>query len=88
MSPNGGLSPRWGRDGTLYYIGLDYRLMTMKLTLGTAVQAGVQTPLFPAPHTRYWAPSPDGKRFLFLAPQQQQDTPLTVVLNWQAGLKK
>ena len=88
VSPNGGLSPRWGRDGTLYYIGLDYRLMTMKLTLGTAVQAGAPTALFPAPHTGSWAPSPDGKRFLFLVPQQQRDTPLTVVLNWQAGLKK
>jgi Tol biopolymer transport system component len=89
VSPDGGFSPRWSNDGKqLYYLGLDFRLMTMKLTLGTDVQAGAPTELFPAPHTGNWAPSPDGKRFLFLVPQQQQDTPLTVVLNWQAGLKK
>jgi hypothetical protein len=62
--------------------------MTTRLSLGTVVQAGAATELFAAPHTQDWAPAPDGKRFLFLAPQQQQDTPLTVVLNWQSGLKK
>jgi len=35
-----------------------------------------------------WAPSPDGKRFLFLVPEAQDAPPFTVVLNWQAGLKK
>jgi len=31
----------------------------------------------------------DGKRFLFLAPVEQTgQAPFTVVLNWQAGLKK
>jgi hypothetical protein len=35
-----------------------------------------------------WAPSPDGKRFLFLVPENQEVAPFTVVLNWQAGLKK
>ena len=35
-----------------------------------------------------WAPSPDGKRFLFLVPEKQEAAPFTVVLNWQAGLKK
>jgi hypothetical protein len=32
--------------------------------------------------------SPDGKRFLLLAPVKQEVAPLTVVLNWQTGLKK
>jgi hypothetical protein len=35
-----------------------------------------------------WAPSPDGKRFLFLVPQAQEEVPFTVVLNWQAALRK
>jgi hypothetical protein len=84
---NGGDSPRWGHDGKLYYIGPDNKLITMRLTLGAPVKAGAPTELFPAPSSD-WEPSPDGKRFLFLAPQQQQPAPLTVVLNWQAGLKK
>jgi Tol biopolymer transport system component len=87
VSPNGGGSPRWGQDGKLYYIGLDNKLITMKLALGTAVQPGTPTELFTAPSSD-WEPSPDGKKFLFLVPQQQQPTPLTVVLNWQAALKK
>jgi Tol biopolymer transport system component len=88
VSVHGGVSPRWGQDGKLYYLGLDDRLMTLKLARESVVQTEAPTELFAAPHTRDWAPSPDGKRFLFLAPQQQQDTPLTVVLNWQAGPKK
>ena len=89
VSPDGGINPRWSGDGKqLYYVGLDYKLMKMRLTLGAGVQAAAPAELFPAPHTFWWAPSPDGKRFLFLAPQQQHDTPITVVLNWQAGLKR
>jgi hypothetical protein len=84
---SGGGAPRWGQDGKLYYIGLDNKLTTMKLALGTAVQPGTPTELFTAPSSD-WEPSPDGKRFLFLVPQQQQPAPLTVVLNWQAELKK
>jgi hypothetical protein len=32
--------------------------------------------------------SADGKRFLFAVPVAQTQAPFTVVLNWQAGLKK
>jgi hypothetical protein len=86
VSANGGSSVTWGQDGKLYYIGLDGKLMAVKLTLGSVFQAGVPTALFQAPGTSY-SPSPDGK-FLFLVPQAQEEVPLTVVLNWQAGLKK
>jgi Tol biopolymer transport system component len=89
VSPNGGHSPRWGPDGKhLYYLGLDYKLMTTTLTLGTDVQATTPTALFQAPHTLDWWPSPDGKRYLFLAPLQQQDSPFTVVLNWKQAMNR
>ena len=89
VSPNGGFSPRWGPDGKhLYYLGLDYKLMTTTLTLGTDVQATTPTALFQAPRTLDWWPSPDAKRFLFLAPLQQRDSPFTVVLNWQQPMKR
>ena len=87
MSLNGG-GPKWGWDNRLYYLGLDFKVMTTKLTLSSVAQVGPTTELFAAPRTADWAPSPDGKRFLFLVPQQHQDTPLTVVLNWQASLRK
>jgi hypothetical protein len=48
--------------------------------------------MFTAPSTvlhEGWDLSPDGKRFLFAAPPGGTRTiPFTVVLNWQAGLKK
>ena len=89
MSLSGGLNPRWGPDGKhLYYLGLDYKLMTTALTLGIDVQATPPTALFQAPRTLAWWPSPDGKRFLFLAPLQQRNLPFTVVLNWQQPMKR
>jgi len=89
VSPNGGFNPRWGPDGKhLYYLGLDYKLMTTMLTLGTDVQATTPTALFQAPRTLAWWPSADAKRFLFQAPLQQRDSPFTVVLNWQQPMKR
>jgi hypothetical protein len=48
--------------------------------------------MFTAPSTALyegWDLSPDGKRFLFVAPPGAGHTiPFTVVLNWAAGLTK
>ena len=38
-------------------------------------------------HTNY-VPSSDGQRFLLNTQIEQPPTPITVVLNWMAGLKK
>jgi len=79
----------------MYYIDLDRKLMVVKLTTGSVFQAGVPRVLFQAPPGGLdsqgmiqWALSPDGKRFLFLVPETQGGVPFTVVLNWQAGLRK
>ncbi len=96
ISEKGGSSPMWRQDGReLYYIDLDRKLMAVQLTAVSDFRAGVPRVLFQAPprlpnnvFLSQWAPSPDGKRFLFLVPETQGGVPLTVVLNWQAGLKK
>jgi eukaryotic-like serine/threonine-protein kinase len=92
ISNNGGHHPMWRRDGReLYYIDLGGKLMALNLAAGSVFEAGVPRTLFQAlPRGDFaaWAPSPDGKRFLFLVPEAQEGTSLTVVLNWQAGLKK
>jgi Tol biopolymer transport system component len=99
ISDNGGTSPMWRQDGKeLYYIDLDGKLMAVSISAGSSLQAGVPKVLFRAPPRgaqkpghpgmRWWSPSPDGKRFLFLVPEKQEAAPLTVLLNWQAGLKK
>ncbi len=92
ISNNGGHNPMWRQDGKeLYYIDLDGKLTAVSLAAGSEFEAGVPKTLFQAlPRGDFatWAPSPDGKRFLFLVPETQEAAPLTVVLNWQAGLKK
>ncbi len=92
ISNNGGHNPMWRQDGKeLYYIDLDGKLMVVSLAAGSEFEAGVPKTLFQAPPGAAgarWAPSPDGKRFLFLVPEAQEAAPLTLVLNWQSGLKK
>jgi Tol biopolymer transport system component len=96
ISNGGGYSPAWRRDGIeLYYVDRDTRLMAVSVTTNPAFQAGVPRFLFQSPTPtsgRFgriaWAPSPDGKRFLFLVPEALGEPPFTVVLNWESLLKK
>jgi Tol biopolymer transport system component len=99
ISNNGGQVPRWRQDGKeLYYLAPDGRLMAVEISLSPAFRAGVPKPLFQTPVfltslVSQWAVSQwdsvDGKRFLFLAPAtESEQAPFTVVLNWQAALKK
>jgi hypothetical protein len=58
---------------------------------GRAFEAGVPKRLFPAPPTPGWDVSADGKRFLLAVPENGSEgasPPITVLLNWQAELKK
>lgn len=43
---------------------------------------------FFVPRQIQWAPAPDGRRFLVAVPKSSGPEPYTVVLNWQASLKK
>ena len=96
ISDTGGNSPLWGADGKeLYYLDLDGKLMEVNVTTRPVFHADVPKFLFHAPSRSSnefglieWAPSPDGKRFLFLMPEAQGEAPFTVVLNWQSALKK
>jgi WD40 repeat protein len=89
ISNGGGFGPRWREDGkVLYYIDLDGRLMAVEVSTGAAFRAGVPSALFPTPAMTEWAPSPDGKHFLFLVTEARGQVPFTIVLNWRAGLGK
>jgi hypothetical protein len=57
---------------------------------GAVFQAGIPKQLFAPPQSISWDVTGDGKRFLMVvaAGQQNAQTPITVVLNWQAALKK
>jgi Tol biopolymer transport system component len=93
VSYGGGTDPRWSTDGKeLYYITPDWKLMAVEVTTNPVFQAGTAKLLFQAPQqpsVTVGDYTVDGKRFLFLAPEgQTAQAPFTVVLNWQAGLKK
>lgn len=60
-------------------------------TNGAAFQPGVPKQLFALPaNVGDWDMIADGKRFLVSMPLKQEsaNTPITVVLNWQAELEK
>ena len=56
--------------------------------LGANLDVGVPKALFDAPG--WFDVTADGQRFIVVMPveQAQARSPITVVLNWQAGLKK
>jgi Tol biopolymer transport system component len=99
ISSLGGRAPRWRGDGAeLYYMTLDG-----KKVMSVAVRAVGASLEFGPPHELFTASMPgdigdsqypydvtgDGKRFLIEEPAfAQSSSPLTLVLNWQAGLKK
>ena len=97
VSANGGDSPRWRRDGKeLFYLAPDGRLMAVPVSTGSRFEAGAPRALFQAPFlvtlgvirsALHWDVTADGQRFLLVTPEvQAASTPITVVVNWYAGL--
>ncbi|MGH2566854.1 MAG: hypothetical protein ACRDGA_00820 [Bacteroidota bacterium] len=94
VSISGGGFPRWRRDGKeLYYISADSKVMAEEINLkGTTVEVSNVHPLFEAASMAFpgdYDVTADGKRFLVNIPFESQDqTPLTLVVNWDAELRK
>jgi hypothetical protein len=88
--------PHWRRDGKeLFYVAPDGKLMAMRVSGGAGFHASAPEPLFLTPMARVFGPaysydvSADGQRFLISVPVGDAvQTPITVVLNWTAGLKQ
>jgi Tol biopolymer transport system component len=97
VSTAGGVLPRWRRDGKEIFYAAPTGATMMAASVnseGTAFQVGRVQSLFQvrAGGPRYFYDvSADGQRFLLNAlPEQTATTPvpLTLVVNWTAGLKK
>jgi serine/threonine protein kinase/Tol biopolymer transport system component len=93
VSKDGGANALWRHDGKeLFYLSPDGTAMAVDVSAGGVFQAGIPKPLFKVPAgVLFWDVSADGKRFLMAAPSGASaavQPPFTVVLNWQAGLKK
>jgi Tol biopolymer transport system component len=91
VSRDGGGRPVWSRDGKeLYFISADSKMMAVEIRSGSKFDAGVPKALFDVRMDggAWFDVSKDGK---FLIPSQVQSAatvPMTVVVNWQAGLKR
>jgi Tol biopolymer transport system component len=82
-----GTGPRWRSDGReLYYRSRAGGLLAVEIAANPAFRAGNPQPLGVSTSAS-WDPAADGRRFLSLA-NKSGPQPYTVVLNWQAGLKK
>ena len=101
ISTNGGSQPQWRHDGKeLFFLQPDRKLMAVEVNgEESTFKAGVPKVLFEARtistipflgfNSAYYAASGDGQRFLVSTlAGESNPTPLTVILNWTAGIKK
>jgi eukaryotic-like serine/threonine-protein kinase len=91
VSTAGGRAPLWRPDGKeLFYYAADNRLMAAEVDAkGGAFEVKKVDALFGPLIGNGLDVSADGQRFLAgVAPEGETGEPLTVVLNWTAGLKK
>jgi Tol biopolymer transport system component len=92
VSANGGLQPRWRRDGReLYYVSVDNQLIATPVRLTSEVQLGAPQTLFrmdPAGWRAYDVTA-DGSRFLAVLnlPAQDADA-ISVTVNWPSLLRR
>ncbi len=97
ISTGGGRQPRWRRDGKeVFYLAPDGAVMAAAVNgAGPTFQVGTPTRLFEPSGTmttvtggyHQYAVSPDGQRFLFVTASDTAE-PLTVVVNWLAGIRR
>ena len=96
VSTGGGCQPNWRRDGReLFYIAADRKLMAVDVKLGATFDARVPKALFGTrvlnltEFRNHYAPTSDGQRFLINSTlEETSTTPISVVVNWTAGLKR
>src|SRR5262249_23619325 len=101
ISTAGGEQPRWRGDGReLFYIASDRKLMAGGIKAGGSggeggFEPGVPEPVFETGLVSLgqalflYEVTADGKRFLMnLRGEAVSETPITIAVNWLAGVKK
>jgi eukaryotic-like serine/threonine-protein kinase len=93
VSLNGGGTPVWSRDGKeLFFIAADRQMMAVSInSSGGSLQIGTPRALFDSKLALLLNAGFDvDKDGRFLIPVQEQGSavPMTLAINWQAGLKK
>jgi serine/threonine protein kinase len=100
VSTQGGAEPTWRRDGReLFYIAADKKMMAVPVRSGSTLELGTPQALFESPSylagtvlsawRKQYDVTADGQRFLLnVLVSEPPPSPITVVLNWTAGLKR
>jgi Tol biopolymer transport system component len=95
ISTSGGVVPKWRGDGKeIFYLSPDNKMMAAQMSgAGETLEVGAVRVLFDAhavvPPGSAYDVTADGQRFLVNTPvEQKASTPITLVLNWTADLKR
>ena len=96
VSTNGGIRPRWRRDGKeLFYLAPDDKIMAADIKPSTAnVDVGAVRPLFQfrpfgGGYRDIYDVTGDGKSFLVATPGGgENSSPVTLVVNWPGEIRK
>jgi Tol biopolymer transport system component len=92
VSISGGRFPRWRRDGKeIFYLSPASQMMAAQVEVkGNSIEVRTPQVLFRSAVEASGAPydvTPDGKKFM-INTHNEQTTPLTLMVNWTANLKK
>jgi Tol biopolymer transport system component len=99
VSAGGGVQPRWRGDGKeIFYLAPDQTLMAVDVSTAPTFQTGAPRALFRTQVPRNnvqtsfrYDVTPDGKQFLLITPAAGANTattPINVLLNWQARVRR
>ncbi len=92
ISQSGGGFPSWRADGRELYFVSGQELMAVPIQTSPRFEAGTPRALFGGLRRNgtYFTATPNGQRFLLPGEIEAaaEVAPMTVVLNWQAGVKK
>ena len=75
----------WKDDGTeIYFMDLEARIVSVKVSLGEELVADIPTTLFPTQTSETWASAGNGEQFVIGTPESSAaDYPITLILNWK-----
>lgn len=95
VSTAGGVWPQWRGDGKeLFYHSPNAKIMAALVTGGTSLTVGAPVALFEfrrdiSSDDSSYSVDRDGHRFLLtVLVEAETSSPLTVIVNWMAGVKK
>ena len=83
VSVGGGTQPVWSRDGQeIFYVTRDGTVVSAPVETAGVVRIGTPRPLFKIGETGTFDVTADGQRFLVNRTVSENDSPVSVIVNW------